>query len=165
MSNVNLHPKVLDSLVKNQIEYEAIDCDPDLADTAAFCAHYGFKLEESANTIIVASRKVVPTKYAACLVLANTRLDVNKKVTSLLEVKKVSFADGETTKELTDMMIGGVTVFGIEDLPLFVDSAVMEQERIVIGGGNRSSKLIIHPKELLKLKNVHVVNELAKIAE
>jgi prolyl-tRNA editing enzyme YbaK/EbsC (Cys-tRNA(Pro) deacylase) len=89
-------------------------------------------------------------------------LDVNKKVSELLAVKHLSFADEETTMDLTGMMIGGVTAFGIGDLPIYVDSAVMEQARVVMGGGNRSSKLLLNPNELTKLPNVVVVEGLAK---
>jgi prolyl-tRNA editing enzyme YbaK/EbsC (Cys-tRNA(Pro) deacylase) len=99
--------------------------------------------------------------YAACVVLADSRLDVNKKVCKLLGVKKASFADGETTKKLTGMMIGGVVAVGISDMPIYVDARVMQQSKVVLGGGNRNSKVVLNPKELLKLPNVEIVEGLA----
>src|SRR5664279_613133 len=162
MTEPTLDPLVQRAMLSNKVAYEVLSCDPDLADTAAFCAHYGFSTEQAANTIIVASKKVAPPKYAACVVLGTTRLDVNKKVSELLAVKRLSFADEETTVDLTGMMIGGVTAFGIEDLPIYVDTAVMEQAQVVMGGGNRSSKLLLNPNELNKLPNVVVVEGLAK---
>ena len=122
-----------------------LGCDPELADTAAFVEHYGFTLDQSANTILVASKKVEPTKYAACVVLASTRPDVNKAVCKLLEVKRASFVSGEETVAQTDMMIGGVVAIGIENLPIYIDQAVMDQEKVIMGGGNRSSKLLLDP--------------------
>lgn len=160
-----LHSSVLNTLHKHHIEYEVIECDPNLADTAAFCKAYGFRPEQSANTILVASRKVDPVKYAVCVVLANTRLDVNKKVCELLGIRKASFADAEHTVELTGMMIGGVTAIGIENLPIYVDMAVMQQEKVIMGGGNRSSKLILDAVELKKLANLEIVENLAKPKE
>jgi prolyl-tRNA editing enzyme YbaK/EbsC (Cys-tRNA(Pro) deacylase) len=104
--------------------YEVIPCDPALADTAVFCAHYGVAPSESANTIVVASRKE-PKVYAACLALATTKLDVNHKVSELLGVKKLSFASPEETVAVTGMMIGGVTPFGLSaELPFYVDSRI-----------------------------------------
>ena len=141
-----LDPRVHASLVASGIAFEALACDPDLADTAAFCEHYGFSLEQAANTIIVASKKVDPPRYAVCIVLGTTRLDVNRKVSELLGVKRLSFADADVTMRLTGMMIGGVTPFGIDGLPIFVDSAVMAQSRVVMGGGNRSSKALLDPR-------------------
>jgi prolyl-tRNA editing enzyme YbaK/EbsC (Cys-tRNA(Pro) deacylase) len=146
------------------VDYEVIECDPDLADTAAFCEAYGYKPEQSANTIIVASRKVEPTKYAVCVVLATHRLDVNKTVVKQMGVKKASFADTETTKKLSGMEIGGVTAPGITDLPILVDNDVMKADKIIMGGGNRTSKIILSPDELVKLPNVKVVEGLAKPA-
>ena len=41
------------------------------------------------------------------------------------------------------MAIGGVTVFGLPpDLPILVDARVMARERIVLGGGSRSWKVL-----------------------
>jgi len=95
------------------------------------------------------------------VVLGTTRLDVNKKVAELLGVKRLSFADADTTIALTGMMIGGVTAFGIDDLPVYVDAAVLTQPKVVMGGGNRSSKLLLDPHELAKLPNAEVVDGLA----
>lgn len=156
-----LDPRVRAALHAHGVAYQVLACDPDLADTAAFCEHYGFALEQAANTILVASKKVDPPRYAACVVLGTTRLDVNHRVSELLEVKRLSFADAEVTRELTGMMIGGVTAFGIEGLPIYVDAAVMEQEQVVMGGGNRSSKLLIAPAELRRLPDGQVVQGLA----
>lgn len=156
-----LDTQVLQALKLHGVAFNVFECDPELADTAAFCERYGFSLEQSANTIIVASRKVEPVRYAACVVLATTRLDVNKKMRELLEVKKLSFADADTTVQLTGMMIGGVTAIGITNMPIYVDARALEQAQIVMGGGNRSTKVLLAPQELTKLPNVQVVSDLA----
>src|SRR3954462_6025407 len=110
-------------------DYELFGCDPAFADTAAFCDAYGFALEDAANTIVVAG-KDEPRRYAACVVLATHRLDVNHAVKQLLGAKRASFATADETESLTGMRIGGVTVFGLPpELPLWVDSAVMTRER------------------------------------
>jgi prolyl-tRNA editing enzyme YbaK/EbsC (Cys-tRNA(Pro) deacylase) len=141
-------------------EHELFPCDPALADTAAFCAAYGFAPEDSANTIVVVG-KGSPPAYAACVVLATHRLDVNRVVKGRFG-RKSSFASPEETRALTGMEIGGVTAFGLPaGLPLWVDSAVMERERIVLGGGSRSWKVIAPPSILLTLPDVEVVEGLA----
>lgn len=165
MESTILLPKVQATLTKYGVDYKVLECDPELADTAAFCEHYGFSIEQAANTILVASKKVEPVQYAVCVVLGTTRLDVNKKVCELMGIKRTSFANAEETAELTDMMIGGVTAIGIKDLPIYVDSAVMEQPEIIMGGGNRSSKVLLAPAELQKLPNVEVIEGLAKPRE
>jgi prolyl-tRNA editing enzyme YbaK/EbsC (Cys-tRNA(Pro) deacylase) len=98
----------------------------------------------------------------ACVVLASTRLDVNGAVRKKLGAKRSSFADADTTAEITGMAIGGVTVIGLpDDLPIWVDSKVMDRERIVLGGGSRSCKVLAPPAVLRALPNVEVVEGLS----
>jgi prolyl-tRNA editing enzyme YbaK/EbsC (Cys-tRNA(Pro) deacylase) len=143
------------------VEYELFPCDPALADTAAFCAAYGFAPEDSANTILVIG-KSDPPRYAACVVLAPNRLDVNRTVRDRLGTRKASFAPAEATRDITGMEIGGVTVFGLPDgLPIWVDGRVMQRKRIVLGGGSRSWKVLAPPSILLALPGAEVVEGLA----
>lgn len=143
------------------VEYELFPCDPALADTAAFCAAYGFAPEDAANTIVVAGKSTPPV-HAACVVLATHRLDVNRVVRARLGARRASFASADQTRGLTGMEIGGVTAFGLPDgLPIWVDAAVMARRRIVLGGGSRSWKVIAPPAILLGLPGVEVVEGLA----
>lgn len=152
-------------LVELGIEHELMPCDPDLADTAAFCEAYGVAPADSANTIVVVGKSVPPV-FAACVVLATTRLDVNGTVRRRLGARKASFADPEQTRDLTGMAIGGVTVFGLPPgLPIWVDARVLERERVVLGGGSRRWKVRCAPGELRKLPDVEVVDDLARPIE
>ncbi|MEN8040628.1 MAG: YbaK/EbsC family protein [Actinomycetota bacterium] len=138
----------LDSL---GVAYEIFPCDPDLADTAQFCEAYGFDLSESANTIMVIGKSNPPV-FAVCVVLASTRLDVNRTVKKKIGVRKTSFASAEDTVRLTGQTIGGVTPFGLpDDLPLWVDARVMTKDRIVLGGGSRDRKILTSPGILTAL--------------
>src|SRR5271165_1292415 len=165
VSETKLLLRVENTLAQYEMSYTVLECTPELADTAVFCEQYHVPLDQAANKILVASRKVEQAKYAVCVVLGTTRLDVNQKVCELLGVKRASFADADTTVQRTGMLIGGVTVIGITDLPIYVDSAVMRQPQVVMGGGNRSSKLLLDPHELLKLPNVEVIAGLARPKE
>lgn len=150
--------KVREVVEENDLSIEVHACDPKFADTAQFNEKYGFTPEQAANTIIVTSKKIEPAVYAACVVLGSDRLDVNKKVKKLLGVQRASFADSIVTRDLTGMEIGGVVAVGIDAMPIFVDEQVMQQPKVIMGGGNRTSKLIINPKELLKLPNTLVAD-------
>jgi prolyl-tRNA editing enzyme YbaK/EbsC (Cys-tRNA(Pro) deacylase) len=144
--------------------YELFACDPALADTAVFCAAYGFDPADSANTIVVAGKSDPPV-YAACVVLATHRLDVNRAVRARLGTRKASFASADETRAITGQQIGGVTAFGLpEGLALLVDAAVMARERIVLGGGSRSWKVLAPPSILLTIAGVEVVEGLANPA-
>ena len=149
-------------LVADIDDAEVVDCDPALADTADYCAAYDWRLEDSANAIVVVG-KADPPVYACCVVLATTRLDVNKVVRQRLGTRKASFAPAEVTAELTGMTMGGVTPFGLPaDLPLWIDAMVMERDRIVVGGGSRAAKVLGPPAMLAGLPNAAVVEGLAQ---
>jgi prolyl-tRNA editing enzyme YbaK/EbsC (Cys-tRNA(Pro) deacylase) len=142
-------------------DHELIDCDPDLADTAAFCAHYGYPEARSANTILVASRRP-PGEFSACVVLATTRLDVNNRVRKLMGVRKASFAPADVTAELTGMLIGGVTPFALPPaLPIYLDARIMDLDWVIVGGGSRSLKLKVTPDTLAAIPGAEVIDDLA----
>jgi prolyl-tRNA editing enzyme YbaK/EbsC (Cys-tRNA(Pro) deacylase) len=155
-----LHASTRDALERLGLEYEVMPCDPALADTAAFVEAYGVPAERSANTIVVAS-KGAESSYVACVLLATTSLDVNNVVRREMGVRKASFAGADPVRELTGMEIGGVTPFGLPaDLPILVDARVMEPDWIILGGGNRSSKLRVAPSVLVALPSVRVIQDL-----
>lgn len=145
--------------------YEVVPCDPELADTAAFCASYGYRLDQSANAILVVG-KSEPRVYAVCLVLANTRLDVNGVARRRFGVKKASFASAEETIEITGMQIGGVTPYGLPDgVPIWIDSRIKMCEQVIVGGGSRDRKLLVPPESLAALPGAEIVDDLAKPVE
>ena len=153
--------KVLESLKDAGATYEVIDCDPSFADTAGFCNHYGYSLDESANAILLEGKAESPV-YALCVVLATTRINVNKVARKRLGTRKASFASAKITKELTGMEIGGVTPVGLpEDLPVWIDSLVMEAPKVIIGAGSRSAKIYLSPDNLLRFPNTHIVDGLS----
>lgn len=162
-----LDPTSIEQLVKNNLEhlavrYEWIPIDPMFADTAGFCEQYGFPIHNSGNTIILSSKKGAK-QHSACVVLGIDRLDVNKTVRNLMGVPRLSFADADETISLTGMMIGGVTPFGLpESLPIYVDSMVMNLDYLILGGGNRTGKVKIHPSGLMAIPNVKVITGLSK---
>lgn len=155
------HQKVRDALEALHIDYEVLPCSPELADTEVFCEHYGVPLECSANTILVVG-KSGERRYVACVLLADSRLDVNKVVRKKLGVRRISFASAEETVALTGMVIGGVTPLPLpDDLQIWVDERVMQAPYIVLGGGDRATKLKVSPRLFELLPTAEVVPGLA----
>ena len=151
---------VFKTVANLDLPYEVIEIEPDLADTALFCERYGFPMEQSGNTIIVASKKE-PKVFVACVVLATTRLDVNKRVRKLMGVPKASFASAQEMEVLTGMEVGGVTPLSLsEGLKLYVDSRIMKLDWVILGGGGRDCKLKISPEVFHQL-GAEIVENLA----
>jgi prolyl-tRNA editing enzyme YbaK/EbsC (Cys-tRNA(Pro) deacylase) len=139
------------------------EIDPGLADTAQFCAAYSSPLDGSANCVVVAGRRGEDTRYAACLVLASTRADVNGLVRKRLNARKASFAPMDDAVELTGMEYGGITAIGLPDgWPLLVDSAVAAAPAVVIGSGIRGSKLALPGELAARLPGAEVVDGLGR---
>jgi|ETNmetMinimDraft_28_1059901.scaffolds.fasta_scaffold30286_2 prolyl-tRNA editing enzyme YbaK/EbsC (Cys-tRNA(Pro) deacylase) len=155
-------PFIRKFLEGTKLDFEIMDCEPDLADTNIFCKKYNIEFEDAANTIVLKS-KTGEIKYAACVLLATTKLDTNKTIRKKLITHKVSFASIEESQKLTNMQIGGVTPIELPiDLPIWVDSRVMQRHIIVLGGGNRTSKIKISPNIFNYTPNTEIIVGLAK---
>lgn len=139
-------------------EVQVAPIDAGLADTAAFCAAYGIGLDVSANCVIVAGRRGETTRYAACMILATTRADVNGLVRTRLDARKASFAPMDVAVAETGMEYGGITPFGLPDgWPVLVDSRVVEMPWVVVGSGMRRSKLVVPGASLAALPGAQVL--------
>jgi prolyl-tRNA editing enzyme YbaK/EbsC (Cys-tRNA(Pro) deacylase) len=137
--------------------------DPELADTAAFCAAYDVGLDVSANCVVVAGRRDGDVRYAACMVLATTRADVNGVVRRHLDVRKASFLPIAEAVQHTGMEYGGITPIGLPGLwPVLVDAVVAETPWVVIGSGVRHSKIVLPGHLLAELPGAAVLEGLGQ---
>lgn len=151
---------LLDPDVSARIRVAEIDAG--LADTAAFCKAYGVAPAASANCIVVAGRRGDDVTYAACVVLATTRADVNKTVRKLLEARKASFAPMDEAVALTGMEYGGITPLGLpEGWRILVDSRVRDVPEAIIGAGIRAAKIALPGEALCALPGVELIEGLA----
>lgn len=137
--------------------------DPGLADTAAFCAEYDVPMAASANCVIVHGKRAGESTYAAVMVLATHRADVNGVIRKHLGVRKISFAAQDDAVGSTGMEYGGITAIGLPAAwPILVDEAVAQAGPVVIGSGIRGSKVLLDGAELAKLPNATVVELAAR---
>ena len=146
-------------------DLHVVEIDPDLADTAALVEAYDVPLDVSANCVVVAGRRGGEQRWAACVVLATTRVDVNGVVRRRLDVRKVSFASMDDAVAATGMEYGGITPVGVPTgWPVLLDPAVVATERVVVGSGVRRSKLVLPGAALLGLPGAEVVDGLGRPA-
>jgi prolyl-tRNA editing enzyme YbaK/EbsC (Cys-tRNA(Pro) deacylase) len=139
-----------------------VEIDPAIADTAAMSETYGLSLETGANCIVVAGRRDGLERIAACMVRADTRLDVNNVVKRLLDVRKASFLPMDRATVETGMEYGGITPVGLPAAwRLFIDARVTGIDVAVIGSGVRRSKLLLPGRLLAELPGAEVVEGLA----
>jgi prolyl-tRNA editing enzyme YbaK/EbsC (Cys-tRNA(Pro) deacylase) len=142
-------------------EIEVAEIDPDLADTAAFCSTYDVPMEASANCVVVAARRGSDSRFAACVVLATSRADVNGLVRRHLDARKCSFASMDAAVAETGMEYGGITPLGLPvSWPVLVDAAVASSARVIVGSGVRRSKLWLPGAALAGLPGASVLSGL-----
>ncbi|MDS1272025.1 YbaK/EbsC family protein [Lipingzhangella sp. LS1_29] len=139
------------------------EIDPELADTASCCAAYGVPAEASANCVVVVGKRGAQLSMAACVVLATTRADVNGAVRGWLGARKASFASQDDVLARSEMAYGGITPIGLPaQWPILVDSAVLDQEHVILGSGIRGSKLVVPGAALEGLPGAEVRSGVAR---
>ncbi len=150
---------VRDSIQANQLQDVLVaEIDSGLSDTAAFCEEYGIGPEVSVNCVIVEAKRAGRTWYAACLVPATMRADINGIVRRELNARKISFAPMEQATSLTKMEYGGISPIGLPaDWPVLVETSIQDISHAVIGSGIRKSKLLIPSSLLASLPNANTV--------
>jgi len=139
------------------------EIDPEVADTAAFCERYDVSPAESANCVVISGRREGETRFAACVILATTRADVNNVARRALDVRKASFASTDVAVAETGMEYGGITPIGLPaGWPILVDAAAAATPAVIIGSGVRRSKLALTGQTLATLPGAVVVEGLAR---
>ena len=153
---VDIHKSVSNLFQENEDLLEIFECKDEFSDTQSFCDHYGYKIEDSCNAILIKSKK--PEQfYALFCVLGVDRLDVNHKGKAVLSSKKLSFASREEAEEITSQIYGGISPLGLpKDIKIYIDKNVMSRDKVFIGGGNRVSKFFLSPETLVDLTNASV---------
>lgn len=166
--DVSLQPDLIAATTGEAIKQHSLqnvlvsNIDPNLADTAAFCEAYGIGTDVSANCVVVEARRADKTWYAACIILATNRADINGTVRRHLDARKISFAPMDKATSLTQMEYGGITPIGLPDnWQLIIDEAVMKQEHVIIGSGIRGSKLLVESSVFKNLSNT-TIKDIAK---
>ena len=151
MFMAELHKTVEEIYNTNLDKLEVFECEDEFSDTQSFCDHYGYKIEDSCNAILIKSKK--PEEfYTLFCVLGSTILDVNHKAKSLMGARKVSFASKEEAEEITSQIYGGISPLGlVPEIKIFIDKQVLTREKIFIGAGNRVSKFFLKPESLVEL--------------
>jgi prolyl-tRNA editing enzyme YbaK/EbsC (Cys-tRNA(Pro) deacylase) len=151
MFMAELHKTVEDIYNNNLDKLEIFECEDQFSDTQSFCDHYGYKIEDSCNAILIKSKKPEEFYSLFCL-LGSNRLDVNHKAKSLMGARKVSFASKEEAEEVTSQIYGGISPLGlVPEIKIFIDKEVLTREKIFIGAGNRVSKFFLKPEALIEL--------------
>lgn len=147
------------AITDNKLDVLVAKIDPNFSDTAAFCEAYQTGTEIAVNCVILEAKRGEDKWYAACMIPATERADINGVVRKALDAKKVSFAPREDAVSMSGMEFGAINPIGLPaDWRILVDSEAATLDYIVIGSGLRGSKLLVSGKLLSSLPNAEVLN-------
>jgi prolyl-tRNA editing enzyme YbaK/EbsC (Cys-tRNA(Pro) deacylase) len=90
-----------------------------------------------------------------CVASGRHRIDPDK-VADALDVAVVRQAAADEVRAATGFAIGGVPPFG-HDLPVLVDEALLEHERVWAAAGDPHSLFAVDPRELARCLEARVV--------
>jgi len=142
------------------------EIDPMLSDTIAFCEKYGVGLDRAANCVVLEAKRGDHSWLAACVILGNTRADVNGVARRTLDARKVSFAPMDKAVMQTGMEHGAITPIGLpHEWPILIDKHVIDTDYVIIGSGVRKSKILIQGNLLASLSNAQVLEGLGQMRE
>jgi len=156
-------PKVAQMLLNNfaNAKINIAEIDPNLSDTAAFCANYQIPIENAANCVVLEAKRADKKWFAACVILGSTRADINGLAKRTLDARKVSFARMEEAVAQTEMEYGAITPIGLPaEWSILIDKAVIDSSYVIIGSGIRKSKIIIPGNVLSSIPNAQVLESL-----
>ena len=115
----------------------------------------GIELGQLLRTIVV---RRAADDYLFVLVPGGRRFDWPKLRTHL-GTKRLSLPDADEAKTATGYERGAITPFGSNSAwPVIVDTAVLGEEFVAIGGGRRGVQIHIAPAELIAATNATVVD-------
>ena len=136
----------------------------ELADTDKWAEVYDVPLDQTANVVVVETRKTrgAEREFAAVLVLADSRADLNGAVKRAFAVSKVSFAPTDKAVAATGMESGGMSPIGLPDSwPLLIDERVTKVEKVYLGSGIRPSKLVVDGGIFAHVPHAQIIGDIA----
>ncbi len=113
-------------------------------------------LKEPENIIIKTLIMVDDQKKPLIVLMHGDKQVSTKKLARIVSRKKITPVEPEIAKKITGYSVGGISPFGTkEELPVFVESTILNFEHIFINGGKRGYLIKIKSKVL---KNAFKIN-------
>ena len=118
---------------------------------AVFAAQaVGFPLERTVKTLVVT---LGDRQHALALMPGDRELDL-KRMARACKVKRADMAPPAAAERLTGYKVGGISPFGLTTpLPSVMDGRLMDNDSVLINGGQRGTMLKMSPADIARLLN------------
>lgn len=143
--------------------FKVADINPEYMDGVKLFEHYDINNKLGVNCLICECKRGETINYAALLVPTGYRYNMSSTVRKNTNSRMVSVAPLDYVLEKTKMEYGSINPIGLpEDWKIYIDPKILESETIICGSGLQKSKISFPSKLLLKLKNIEILEDLAK---
>jgi len=169
INNKELVAEVTYNCIKNlyteyeQKEFLVSEIKPEYMDGIKLFEHYDINNKIGVNCLICECKRGDSISYAALLVPTGYRYNMSSTVRKHTNSRMVSVAPLDYVLEKTKMEYGSINPVGLpEEWKIYIDPKILDKETIICGSGLQKSKISFPSKYLLKLKNIEILENLAK---
>ena len=134
------------------------EINPEYMDGIKLCEHYNIDPKTGANCLICECKRGENISYVALLVPTGYRYNMSSTVRKYTNSRMVSVAPLDYVLKETKMEYGSINPIGLpKEWKIFIDSKIMDVDRIICGSGLQKSKISLPSKCLLKLSNAEIL--------
>ena len=143
--------------------FKVAEINPEYMDGVKLFEHYDINNMIGVNCLICECKRGENIHYAALLVPTGYRYNMSSTVRKYTNSRMVSVAPLDYVLEKTKMEYGSINPVGLPvDWKIYIDPKILESETIICGSGLQKSKISLPSKLLLKIKNIEILEDLAK---
>lgn len=148
---------------KEKKDFLVAEIDSEYASGFELCNKYNIDQKYGANCLIVSGIRGDKKTVVALLVPVGYKYNMSSVVRKEINARIVSVAPLEEVLKATNMEYGSITPLTLpKEWQIFIDPLVMQNDKVIIGGGLKKSKILIPTSLLLSLPNSKVLEGLAK---
>ena len=143
--------------------FKVAEINPEYMDGVKLFEHYDILNKTGVNCLICECKRGGSINYAALLVPTGYKYNMSSTVRKHTNSRMVSVASLDYVLEKSKMEYGSINPIGLpEEWKIYIDPKIFESEIIICGSGLQKSKISFPSKFLLKLKNIEILEDLAK---
>lgn len=165
MTHHPLSSQILNLLKQNNYWHETFEHEPVTTSEEAAKIRPGYTLSQGAKALIVKAERANENIFVMLVMPAHMRLD-SKQAKKVVMAKSIRFASEEEINALSPgLQRGGVPPFGdLLGLPVFCDSTLFENEKIVFNADDRCFSIAMKAKDYRSLVNPVVCGFVEKLS-
>jgi len=152
------HPvveQIKNLLKQNKAWFESFEHEPVTTSEDAAKIRTGYDLHQGTKALIIRCKNKSKEKKFVMVVVPGDRKFDSAKLKNIFGLSDIRFATEEEVSTLTSgVQRGGVPPFGnLFNLPIYADSAIFKNEKVIFNAGDRSVSIGMYSKDYQLITN------------